>query len=139
MSNKNLLMSFVTGAAAGAVLGILFAPTSGEETRRKILKAKQKSANYLDELVEEGKKTWYKTKGKIESGTGIAANELDDFISHILKTGEAWWAKTKNKTADLVDEAGNTLEDIADDGKKGIKQIAKEGRSSVAELQNHFS
>lgn len=139
MSNKNLLMSFVTGAAAGAVLGILFAPTSGEETRRKILRAKQKSANYLDELVEEGKKTWYKTKGKVESGAGIAAEELDDFVSHILKTGEAWWAKTKNKTSALVDEAGNTLEDIADDGKKGIKQIAKEGRSSVGELQNHFS
>jgi len=139
MSNKNLLMSFVTGAAAGAVLGILFAPTSGEETRRKILKAKQKSANYLDELVEEGKKTWYKTKGKVESGAGIAAEELDDFVSHILKTGEAWWAKTKNKTSALVDEAGNTLEDIAEDGKKGIKQIAKEGRSSVSELQNHFS
>lgn len=139
MSNKNLIMSFITGAATGAVLGILFAPTSGEETRKKIVKAKQQSAEYLDELVEEGKKSWYKTKGKLESGAGVAADELNDFISHILKTGESWWAKTKNKSSNLVDEAENTLEEIAQDGKNKVKQVAKEGRSTVNEIQNHFS
>jgi gas vesicle protein len=139
MSNKNLLISFITGAAAGAALGILFAPTSGEETRKKILKAKQQSENYLDELVEEGKKTWYKTKGKVESGAGVAANELNDFISHILRTGESWWSKTKHKTSNLVDETENTLGEIAQDGKKSANQVVKEGRSTVSEIQNHFS
>lgn len=132
-------MSFITGAATGAVLGILFAPASGEETRKKIVKAKQDSAEYLDELVEEGKKSWYKTKGKVESGAGVAANELNDFISHILRTGESWWTKSKNRTSNLVDEAENTLEDIAKDGKKGVNQVVKEGRSTVNEIQNHFS
>lgn len=139
MSNKNLLISFITGAAAGAALGILFAPTSGEETRKKILKAKQQSENYLDELVEEGKKSWYKTKGKVESGAGVAANEMNDFISHILRTGANWWSRTKNSTSDLVDEAENTLEDIAKDGKKSANQVLKEGRATVNEIQNHFS
>jgi gas vesicle protein len=139
MSNKNLLMSFITGAATGAVLGILFAPASGKETRKKIVKAKQHSAEYLEELVEEGKKSWYKTKGKVESGAGVAANELNDFISHILRTGESWWKKSKNRTSKLVDETENTLGEIAQDSKKSANQVVKEGRSTVNEIQNHFS
>lgn len=139
MSNKNLLTSFITGAATGAVLGILFAPASGKETRKKIVKAKQQSAEYLDELVEEGKKSWYKTKGKVESSAGIAADELNDFISHILKTGESWWTKTKNKTSDLADKAENTLDEVAQDGKKGVKQMVKEGRSTANDVHSHFS
>lgn len=139
MSNKNLLTSFITGAATGAILGILFAPASGKETRKKIVKAKQHSAEYLEELVEEGKKSWYKTKGKVESGAGVAAHELNDFISHILRTGESWWSKTKNRTSNLVDETENTLGEIAQDGKKSANQVVKEGRSTVNEIQNHFS
>ena len=132
-------MTFITGAATGAVLGILFAPASGEETRKKIVKAKQHSAEYLEELVEEGKKSWYKTKGKVESSAGVAAHELNDFISHILRTGESWWSKTKNRTSNLVDETENTLGDITKDGKKSANQVVKEGRSTVNEIQNHFS
>ena len=111
-------MSFITGAATGAVLGILLAPASGEETRKKIGKAKQQSVDYLEELAEEGKKSWYKTKGKVESSAGIAAHELNDFINHILKTGESWWTKTKNKTSNLAAKTENTLEEISQDGKR---------------------
>ncbi len=36
MSTSKILLGFVAGAAVGAVLGILFAPDKGTETRRKI-------------------------------------------------------------------------------------------------------
>lgn len=38
MKNGNLF-ALITGLAAGAVLGILFAPGKGEETRRKLREA----------------------------------------------------------------------------------------------------
>lgn len=38
MKSKNVLLGILGGLAAGAVLGILFAPDKGENTRKKISK-----------------------------------------------------------------------------------------------------
>lgn len=38
MKNKSLLVGVLGGVAVGAVLGILFAPEKGEDTRQKISK-----------------------------------------------------------------------------------------------------
>lgn len=57
---------FLTGVSIGAVLGILFAPQSGEETREMIAERASESREYLlrksrdlreqaDELLERGK------------------------------------------------------------------------------------
>ena len=66
MNSKKLLVGVVSGVAIGAVLGILFAPKKGSETREKINKlagefgnlAKEKFNELLDGIIEEleGKK-----------------------------------------------------------------------------------
>ncbi len=47
MSASKILLSFIAGAAVGSALGILFAPDSGTETRRKIA---EKSNDVADSL-----------------------------------------------------------------------------------------
>ena len=51
------LMSFLAGAAAGAILGILYAPDKGTNTRERLTyrleKYKQKLEELLEELMEE--------------------------------------------------------------------------------------
>lgn len=48
MSNgSKILGALLTGAAAGAILGVLFAPDKGEETRKKIRK---KGEDILDDI-----------------------------------------------------------------------------------------
>lgn len=47
MSSGNVLFGVLAGAAAGAAIGILFAPDKGSETRRKIT---EKSDAYADVL-----------------------------------------------------------------------------------------
>ena len=65
-SGQTVLFAFLGGAIAGAIAGILFAPKSGEETRRElkgyarkaeeelIEKAKEARAA-LDDVIERGK------------------------------------------------------------------------------------
>ncbi len=47
---KSILLSFLAGAATGAVIGVLFAPDKGSNTRRKFL---LKSNDFTDELEEK--------------------------------------------------------------------------------------
>ena len=44
------VIAFLTGAAAGAVLGILLAPEKGEESRKKV---KKTAEEYLDKVKEK--------------------------------------------------------------------------------------
>ena len=49
MSKGNVIFGVLAGMAAGAVLGILFAPEKGTETRKKIV---HKGEDYVDGLKE---------------------------------------------------------------------------------------
>lgn len=54
MSKKsNSLLAFLTGAATGAILGILYAPDKGEHTRDKLSYQLDKYRVKLDELLKE--------------------------------------------------------------------------------------
>src|SRR5690606_39901031 len=59
-SSGNTLMAFLAGAATGAILGILYAPDKGVNTREKLSFQLDKYRNLLQELIDDfvsGKET----------------------------------------------------------------------------------
>ncbi len=50
MSSGKVILGLVAGLAAGALLGVLFAPDKGTETRKKIIK---KGEDYADAMTEK--------------------------------------------------------------------------------------
>lgn len=80
-SEKGFL-AFLAGLATGAALGILFAPRSGEETRKIIGKKAEEysdeARNQINDLVETGKGEILKAKRKAMDAVEGALNNLKD-------------------------------------------------------------
>ncbi|MCJ7579458.1 MAG: YtxH domain-containing protein [Candidatus Aminicenantes bacterium] len=85
MSNKGsssleVTLSFLLGTATGFILGVLFAPSSGEETRKKIKeeaeKAGLKAKDGYEKITHETEKGFKVAKEKTYEGI----DALKDFV-----------------------------------------------------------
>lgn len=55
-NGQKMFVSFIVGAAAGVVAGLLFAPKSGKETRQKIAKKASEIKDALETRLKSFKK-----------------------------------------------------------------------------------
>ena len=88
MSKGNVLLGVLAGIAAGATLGILFAPDKGSRTRREIT---EKGEDYADEL-----------KDKFDD----FRDSLSDKFDQVKSKAEAFVSKSKNE----IHEAKKAIE-----------------------------
>jgi gas vesicle protein len=65
-TSSKILAAVATGFAAGALLGILFAPDKGSETRRKINKKSKKFAADVNNKIRKGKEKFNDLKADVE-------------------------------------------------------------------------
>jgi gas vesicle protein len=84
--NSKVFVALLVGLAAGAALGILFAPDKGNETRDKLAESlknlgdsiKETAANEIDNLLNLKDKVVDNIKSKISS----AEQEYQDDLEH---------------------------------------------------------
>lgn len=74
MNSGKVILGVLAGLAAGAVLGILFAPDSGVNTRKKIAR---KSEEYVDDIKEK----------------------FNEFVDHVAEKVEKAKEEVKEETA----------------------------------------
>lgn len=94
MKADKVVLGVLGGVAAGALLGMLFAPQKGDKTRQKLM---NKSNDYADEL-----------KGKLDSLLGNITSKYEK----IWKEGENLVAEGKSKFEDTKAEGKSKFEDF---------------------------
>ena len=72
----DITISFLLGTATGFILGILFAPTSGEETRKKIHESAAKTG-------KKAKESYEKIAREAEKGIKVAKEKTHEGIDSI--------------------------------------------------------
>ena len=88
-SAVEVTLSFLLGTAAGFILGVLFAPSSGEETRKKIqegaVKTGEKAKESYDRITKEAEKGIEIVKEKTNEGVTAIKDFVDKKKDEISK------------------------------------------------------
>ena len=95
---SNTLLALLAGVAIGAGLGILFAPDSGENTRRKI---KDGVEDYGDELKGQLKGLNEKIRSTVAQRGEQAVEELDALVSEASEETELMIARLEARLEQL--------------------------------------
>lgn len=99
----SFLMGFTVGALAGAIVSLLMAPQSGEETRQ-VLKEK------AIELKEKGAETYEDTKQRAETAYKDAIAKADELAK-----------VAKEKATEISRSAKVKVEKVADDVAEAVE------------------
>lgn len=89
MKTSNTILGIIGAAAAGALLGVLFAPDKGSKTRQKIA---DKSKDYKDEI-----------KGKLEN----IASTISTSGKDLMNQGKAKYNTVKTEVSDGIEHVTN--------------------------------
>jgi gas vesicle protein len=112
MKTDKVVLGILGGVAAGALLGILFAPEKGTKTRKRVM---DKSNDYADEL-----------KDKLETLLGTMTNKYEK----IWKEGENLISQGKSKFEDIKSEGKSQFDDAKAEGKTKFDDFKSEIKNS---------
>ena len=120
--SKSGIEKFVAGAAIGLGLGVLFAPKSGEETRKE-LKAK------LDELVNQAKNV------DIEEVKKDIMRRVEDIKMELVDLDKEKALEIAKEKAEALKEKAQELVEVAKEkGTPALKKAANDVLDSVIKV-----
>ena len=98
MKSQNLVAGFLVGVAAGAVLGILFAPDRGSETRKAFSKKSSDLMNGLNDQLSRFKGSIGDKYRNVKEDVVNKYEEVKDDSAELLHEGKEKIASMKGGT-----------------------------------------
>ncbi len=80
-NTSKILTALATGVVIGGVLGVLFAPDKGENTRHKIADGSKKLSDSLKNKVNEGKEKLAGMRNQLREKVDGLKNSVEEFAS----------------------------------------------------------
>lgn len=122
-STGKTALALVVGIAAGAALGLLFAPRSGKETRAALRNKGEDLKDDMEDRIDQARKEWSKAKGKVADAASMSKDEVSDFVQYLFKEG-------KNMAGRVKDDVASTGNDVADRAKRTAEDIKQASRAN---------
>lgn len=113
------LVGFIVGGLTGAVVSLLLAPQSGEETRALI---KERSIELRDRAAHDAEEAWHKA----EAAAQEARARAEELASVARTRGEEITLKAKESGMELVETAKETAKKVAGRVKKDAGEAPAE-------------
>lgn len=123
---------FLAGLGIGALIGVLYAPKSGKETRDDIvagaLDAREKANQYYNQGVEQAQQ--YYQQGKetvgqyVQQGKEVASQYVDKG-KEALDKGRSQFSQYVDKSKDLIQNQTDAVSAAVDAGKQAYVETAK--------------
>jgi len=117
----NTLLALITGAAIGAGVGLLYAPDSGEKTRKKLKKDAQKAQDNLNKrynetssnLSEKAKKARFDFEERLGETLSSASHKADDILAAMESKLEELRKQNAKLQKDKLSTSGGKTPDKA--------------------------
>ena len=117
------LVGFIVGGLTGAVVALLFAPQSGEETRSVI---RDRSIELRDRATEEAEAAWKRA----EEAALEARKRTDELVHQARTQGEEITLKARERGKELVETTKTTVKKAASRVKKAEIEAPVEAPAS---------
>src|SRR5699024_4136196 len=102
--SSNIVLAFLSGAAIGAGVGLLYAPEKGEETRKRL-------SNEAGKAKDVVKEQWDKTSGNISKTTKKMLSEFEEKLDSALSSASY-------KADDIIVSLQKRLDELREQNKK---------------------
>ncbi len=119
---SGILTSLLVGLSAGFILGVLFAPKPGIETRKEI---KEKSEEFIKKTRDELDRATGKTKEYIDKGK-VKIAEMKSRGEEFAKESRGKISSVSRNVSSSAKKAGDKIKKAVKKGKKKAKKVEED-------------
>ena len=119
---------FLAGLGLGALIGVLYAPKAGRETRETLISGAREGTEYLR---QRGREVSDQVGDLVDRGR-TQASEVVGRGKEYVERGRAQWDEVVNQGRQFVNEQTGKVSAAVDAGKKAYQGTAEENKAESA-------
>lgn len=109
MNFKTGFTAFIIGGLSGAIIALLYAPQSGEETRQILVDNSQKLKNEALDSIQQAQSVALKKVNEAQTRLEAINKETKDLLSQLQSIGESTFKSEKEVLEEGYEKAKETI------------------------------